>query len=58
MRGQGGGHVLTTRVSIAADRLIVDDLSTITGDLHTIPCTVGQGNDGISGSGNKKVNTV
>jgi len=52
MRVQGGGHVHATHVSIAAGRLTVDDLGTITGDLHTIPCTVGQGKDGISGSGN------
>ena len=58
MRVQGGGHVHATHVSIAAGRLTVDDLGTITGDLHTIPCTVGQGKDGISGSGNLKLYTV
>ena len=47
----GGGTIHAVHLNITVVNLTVDDLGTIVGDLHQVPCTQGQGHDGLGASG-------
>ena len=48
----GGGIIHAVHLNITVDNLVIDDLGTIVGDLHQIPCSEGQGHGGSGPSGN------
>ncbi|KAL8581102.1 hypothetical protein ACOMHN_012752 [Nucella lapillus] len=46
----GGGTIHAVHLNLTVVNLVIDDLGTIIGDLHTIPCSGGQGHRGVGAS--------